>query len=58
MKKQRWAAAVLAALCTVSALPLTAQAAEPSVLEIDGERVALYSGFGKMSYNGKSYASY
>lgn len=58
MKKQRWAAAVLAALCTVSALPFTAQAAEPSVLEIDGERVALYSGFGKMSYNGKSYASY
>ena len=58
MKKQRLASALLAALCAVGTVPLTAHAADASVLEIDGERVALYSTFGKMNYNGKSYASY
>ncbi len=58
MKKQRITALLLAALCTAGSVPLTASAASAQVLEIDGERVALFSAFGKMNYNGKAHATY
>jgi len=58
MNTKKLLAVLLAAVLTVCAIPFTAFAASPSVITLDGERTAMVSSFGKISYNGKSYVTY
>ncbi len=56
MRTKRIVAALMALLMIVCLVPFTAFAADAQVLEMGGQRIALVSGFGKMNYEGKSYA--
>ena len=58
MKTKRILAILLSLLLVICAVPFTAFAADPQVSEIDGERTAFLGTFGKVNYNGKSYASF
>ncbi|MBR5527499.1 MAG: S-layer homology domain-containing protein, partial [Clostridia bacterium] len=56
MKTAKILSVLLSVILILSSLPLSVSAAQ--VVEIDGERTAFISSFGKLVYNGKSYASY
>lgn len=58
MKKTKLFSLFLAAVLFICSVPFTAQAEDAAVLTIDGERIALVSSFGKMTYNGKSYTTF
>ncbi|MBE6570738.1 MAG: hypothetical protein E7656_00635 [Ruminococcaceae bacterium] len=58
MKTKRLLALLMCAFLIICAIPFSASAADPEVLSIDGERTAFLGTFGKVNYNGKSYASY
>ena len=58
MNAKKLLAALLASATAVCAIPFTASAADPTVMEIDGIRTAFVSSFGRISYNGKTYTSY
>ncbi len=57
MRKTKLLSVLLAVLMVLSVIPFTVVSAS-EVIEIDGERVAFVSSFGKMSYEGKSYQTY
>lgn len=56
MKNTKMMSFLLAILIFVCSLPLSVMAAD--VVELEGERTAFVSTFGKLIYNGKSYASF
>lgn len=58
MGTKRFLAVLLAIVIATCIFPFTASAADPEILNIDGERIALVSSFGKMTYEGKSYVTY
>ena len=55
---KRFLALLMCAFMIVCAIPFSVSAADPEVMTIDGERTAFLGTFGKVNYNGKSYASY
>ena len=57
MRKTRILSLILALLFVLSSVPFTAFAASANVAEIDGQRFAFISSFGKMGFNGKSYTA-
>ena len=58
MKKTRILSVILALLLVICAVPFTASAADPEVLVINEERIALVNSFGKMNYEGKAYSTF
>ena len=58
MRTKKILAALMALLMIVCLVPFTAFAADPQVLEMNGQRIALVSNFGKMNYEGKSYQTF
>ncbi len=58
MNTKRILAVILASVMLFCMIPFSASAASAEVLEIDGERTAFVSAFGRISYNGKSYTSF
>ena len=57
MNTKKLLAAIMAVTLILCMIPFTASAAA-EVLMVDGERTAFVSSFGKMTYQGKSYASF
>ena len=58
MRTEKIIAALMALLLIIGLVPFTAFAADPQVLEMNGQRIALVSNFGKMNYEGKSYQTF
>ncbi len=58
MKRIRILTLLLIVAMVICNIPFTASAATAQVTEIDGEITAFLGTFGKVSYNGKSYASF
>ena len=58
MRTRKIIAALLALLMVVCLVPFTAFAADVEVVELNGERIAFVSSFGKMNYEGKSYKTF
>lgn len=56
MKKIRFLSFVIVIAMLICSIPFTVNAAE--VIELNGERTVFLGTFGKVSYNGKSYASF
>ncbi len=58
MRMKSFLAVMLSAIIVMCAIPFTAYAESAEILEIDGERIALLSSFGKMTYDGKSRTTF
>ncbi len=58
MTKTKILSFILAFLLVFCAIPFSASAAEAEILEINGERLALVTSFGKMNYEGKSRTAF
>jgi len=58
MRTKKLLAVMLSAIIVMCAIPFTAYADSAEVLEIDGERIALVSSFGKMTYEGKARVTF
>ncbi|MBR5528570.1 MAG: S-layer homology domain-containing protein, partial [Clostridia bacterium] len=58
MRTKKLLAVLLAVVTVICMIPFTAMAADPAIIDLDGERTVFVSNFGKMAYNGKTYASF
>lgn len=58
MRMKKFLAVMLSAIIVMCAIPFTAYADSAEILEIDGERIALVSSFGKMAYEGKTRVTF